>query len=67
MKTTETKLSKKSVLRTLKDLPDTFAADDLIERLLLLQAVERGMADVKKGRVRTQAEAKAILATRWRK
>lgn len=67
MKTTETKLSKKSVLRTLKDLPDTFAAEDLIERLLLLQAVERGMADVKAGRVKTQAEAKAVLATRWRK
>ena len=66
MKARTTKLSKKSVMRTMKDLPDPFVAEDLIERLLLMQAVERGLEDVKVGRTLGQEEVKDMLAKRWR-
>ena len=67
MNTKVTRLSKKSVLLTLKDLPDPFPAEDLIERLLLLQKVERGLADVRAGRTKSQDEVKEALAQRWSK
>ncbi len=67
MKTGTTKLSKSVLRRTLKDLPDPFVVEDLIQRILLLQAVERGLEDVEAGRTVSQEEAKAMLAQRWRK
>jgi hypothetical protein len=67
MKAKATRLSKKSVLHTLKDLPDPFLAEDLIERILLLQKVERGLADVQAGRTKSQGEVKEALAQRWSK
>jgi len=67
MKAKVARLSKKSVLRTLKDLPDPFLAEDLIERILLLQKVERGLADVEAGRTKSQTEVKEALERRWSK
>ena len=67
MKTKATRLTKKSVLHTLKDLPDPFVAEDLIERILLLQKVQRGLADVQAGRTKSQEEVKEALMQRWSK
>lgn len=67
MKTKVARLSKKSVLHTLKDLPDPFVAEDLIERILLLQKIERGLADVQAGRTKSQAQVKEALERRWSK
>jgi hypothetical protein len=51
-------LDKKKVLKSIKDMPDRFSADDVMERVMLLQAIEEGMADVKAGRTVTLDEAK---------
>lgn len=60
-------LTKKSVLRTLKEMPERFAAEDLIERIVLLQKVEEGMADAKAGRVFTLDEMRAHIQAKWSK
>ncbi len=60
-------LSKKAVMRTLREMPERFAAEDLIERIVLLQKMEEGMADVKAGRVFTMDEMRAHIQAKWSK
>ncbi len=50
MRIEEPRLTKKSVLKSMKDLPDDFTVDEIIDRILLLAKIERGMADAKAGR-----------------
>jgi len=54
-------LSKISVIDSVKNLPANFTIDELIERLLFIQSVEKGLEDSKEGRVHTVAEAKKKL------
>ena len=58
-------LSKKAVLRSLKELPERFDADELIERIVLLQKVEEGLADAKAGRVFTLDQMRAHIQRKW--
>lgn len=51
MRMKEPKLSKREVLRTLKSMPDEFVAEELIERIVLMEKIARGMADSAAGRV----------------
>ena len=60
-------LSKRSVLKTLKELPEHFDVDELIERIVLLQKVEEGMADAKAGRLHSLAEMRAHIQRKWSK
>lgn len=67
MATKQRTLSKKAVLRTLKEMPERFDADELIERIVLLQKVEEGLADTKVGRVLSMAEMRAHIERKWSK
>ncbi|MBK7383385.1 MAG: hypothetical protein IPI81_08615 [Flavobacteriales bacterium] len=58
-------LTKKAVLRSLKELPERFDADELIERIVLLQKVEEGLADAKAGRVFTLDQMRAHIQRKW--
>lgn len=60
-------LTKRSVLKTLKELPERFDVDELIERIVLLQKVEEGIADAKAGRVHTIAEMRSHIERKWPK
>ena len=51
-------LEKKKVLRSIKELPERFSADDVMDRVLLLEAIEEGLSDIEAGRVVSLAEAK---------
>jgi predicted transcriptional regulator len=65
MATKQRTLSKRAVLKTLKEMPERFEVDDLIERIVLLQKVEEGMSDVKAGRVFTLEEMRAHIRQKW--
>lgn len=67
MATKHRTVTKSSVLKTLKELPDRFDVDDLIERLVLLQKVEEGVADAKAGKVLTLAEMRSHIERKWSK
>lgn len=67
MATKQRTLSKEAVLLTLKEMPDRFDADELIERIVLLQKVEEGLADAKAGRVLSMAEMRAHIERKWPK
>lgn len=51
-------LDKKKVLRSIKDLPDRFSADDVMERVHFLQAIEQGTAELDAGKGIPLEEAK---------
>jgi len=59
-------LDKKTVLRSLKSLPDRFNADDAIERIITLEKIAAGMADTKAGRTVSLEEANKRMA-KWLK
>lgn len=44
-------MAKQQVLDTVKNLPDKFSIDELMERLLVLDAIEKGMQQVEEGKV----------------
>ncbi len=54
-------LSKKEVLKSLKDLPDEFPVDEAIERLIVLQKINQGKAEIQQGKGLTTAQAKKKL------
>ena len=54
-------LDKKKVLQTIKELPDTFSIEEVIDRIVLLQKIEIGLEQSGKGEVLSSAEAKARL------
>jgi predicted transcriptional regulator len=46
-------LEKQKVLDYLSDMPDQFSADEMIDRIITLSKIERGLRDVEAGRVKS--------------
>lgn len=59
-------MKKTEIIDTLKEMPDEFSADELIERILLLQKIDVGLNQVGEGRVYSEEEAEKKLE-RWLK
>jgi predicted transcriptional regulator len=59
-------LDKKKVLKSIRNMPDKFSVDEIVDRMMVLNAIEEGLADVKAGRTITLAEAKKHFA-KWLK
>ncbi|HEX7847048.1 MAG TPA: hypothetical protein VF476_14705 [Chitinophagaceae bacterium] len=54
-------LSKKDVLKSLKDLPEEFPVDDAIDRLIVLNKMTKGLKEIKQGKGLTTEQAKKKL------
>ncbi len=54
-------LTKEQVIKSLKDMPDKFSIDDLMDKLILLQKIQVGLEQSEKGQIFTAEEAKEIL------
>ncbi len=59
-------LTKNQVIKSLKEMPDKFSIDDLMDKLILLQKIEVGLEQSKKGQVYTSEQAKEMLK-KWSK
>ena len=66
MRTKTHKLTKRSVLKTLRNMPESFVAEDLIERIVLLEKIERGLEQARNGQGLITMEAKKKLG-KWLK
>jgi predicted transcriptional regulator len=55
---------KEQVRKLLDELPDTVTLEDIQYHLYVRQQIERGMQDVKDGRLHTQEEVEQMTA-RW--
>jgi hypothetical protein len=51
-------LTKEKLLATIRELPNEFSVEELFERVILLQKVEIGLEQSKKGEDITTAEAR---------
>jgi hypothetical protein len=59
-------LTKNEVIKTISNLPDNFSIDELIDRLVFIDKVERGIAQSDKNFIFSKQQAKKRLA-KWLK
>ena len=59
-------LSKEKLLETIKDLPEPISVDDLIDRIMLLQKIDKGLEQSKGNQVFSSKESKEKLK-KWQK
>jgi hypothetical protein len=57
-------MRKSTVIESINKLPDEFSIDEIIERLIIIEKIEKGRQDVKDGKVNTEEQAKAKLS-KW--
>ena len=66
MKKRESLLDKNKVLKSIKEMPDKFSADDVLDRIMILEKMERAIADSEAGRTLTMDEMRKEVK-KWRK
>lgn len=59
-------IAKNKLLKSIKEMPDKFSLDDLLDRIVFLQKVEIGLEQSKTGKVYSTAKAKEKLS-KWLK
>jgi hypothetical protein len=59
-------MTKEIVLMGLVGLPDEFAAEELIERLVLLEKIANGLKDVDGGRTISFEESYQRMQVKWK-
>ncbi len=60
------KMKKSLLIKNLEEMPEEFSADELIERILILQKIEEGQEQIKQGKTFTNEEVKSKLE-KWLK
>lgn len=60
-------MKKNVVIDTLNSFEDEFDAEKLIEKLLLIEKIERGLKDVEEGKVLEYTEVKKKFFDKWNK
>lgn len=57
-------MRKTTVIESIKNLPEEFSIDEIIERLIIIEKIEKGRQEVKDGKVNTVEQAKSKLG-KW--
>lgn len=58
-------LDRQQVIDSIKQLPEQFSIDELIERLIVLQKIERGLAQSKAGKIVSNNDLKKTKLGKW--
>jgi len=58
-------MKKHKVIETLDQLPDEFSLEDLVEKLLFIEKVEKGLQDAEEGKTLSLHEAKMRMEKKW--
>ena len=59
-------LTKKKVNKTIKNLPDTFTIDELIDKLIFMEKVEEGYQQSEAGKIVANEDVK-LMIDKWSK
>lgn len=54
-------LAKKEVIKSLKEMPEHFSVDDVIDRLIVLNKIENARAEIAEGKGLTTEQARKKL------
>ncbi len=57
-------MRKAAVIESISELPDEVSIDEIIERLIIVEKIDKGRQQVKAGKVNTEEQAKAKLS-KW--
>ncbi|MCH7513069.1 MAG: hypothetical protein IH947_03870 [Bacteroidetes bacterium] len=60
-------MKKSKVIETLGSMPEEFSADELIDRIIFIDKVEKGLQDVEEGKTYSLQEVKDKLNQKWLK
>ena len=60
-------MKKTKVIETLGLLPEEFSAEELIDRIIFIDKVEKGLQDVEDGKTYSLQEVKEKLNQKWSK
>ncbi len=60
-------MKKSKVIETLDSLPEDFNTEELIERLIFIDKVEKGLEDLEEGRTIPFEEVKERVKNKWSK
>ncbi len=58
-------LDRQQVIDSVKQLPEQFSVDELIERLIVLQKIERGLAQSKADKIVSSNNLKKTKLGKW--
>ncbi len=59
-------MKRDKAIKTINELPSEFNLDELIDKLIFIEKVEKGMDQIKEGKTKTHQEVKE-LAKKWSK
>ena len=59
-------ITKTTLIKSLEKLPENLSIDDLVDHLVLIEKIEKGLDDVENGKVNTKDEAQKKLS-KWLK
>ena len=54
-------LTRDKVIKSIKDLPESFTIDDLIDRLIFIEKIEQGLKQSAEGKVISHDDVKKII------
>ncbi len=54
-------MKKEQVIETVSELPQEFELDVLLEKLVFIEKVEKGLKQIKEGKTKTHEEVKEIV------
>jgi hypothetical protein len=57
-------MRKSAVLDSISNLPDEFSIDEIIERLIIIEKIDKGRQHVKEGKINTEEQTKEKLS-KW--
>jgi hypothetical protein len=57
-------MRKSTVIESISELPDEFSIEEIIERLIIIEKIEKGRQQVKDGKINTEEQAKEKLG-KW--
>ncbi|MGI4733790.1 MAG: hypothetical protein ACRYG7_01275 [Janthinobacterium lividum] len=59
-------MNKETILAALSELPAQVTLDEVVERLIFIEKVEEGLAELDRGEFKTQEEVEQLVKS-WRK
>ena len=59
-------MTKEKIIETINSLPADFKLEELIERLLFINEIEEGLAQIDRGEFKTQEEVKQLVKS-WQR
>lgn len=59
-------ITKKQILSSMKGLPESFSAEEIIDKIILLQKIDMGLEQSKDGKIVSENDAKKRLK-KWLK